>query len=115
MQVACVGEKRNTCRILVGKPEGKRRIRRPKPTGLRAGQTVVRIPGQTNVHLFSKTSIPALACYKEVWRDRLNTKMDVGGSKKVREFLDELRNYISRTALLNGLPYPSFLLLLLLH
>jgi hypothetical protein len=37
------------------------------------------------------------------------------GSKKFREFLDKLRNYISRTALLNGLPYPSILLLLLLH
>jgi hypothetical protein len=29
-QVACVGEERNTFRVLVGKPEGKRPLGRPR-------------------------------------------------------------------------------------
>ena len=47
VHAACVWEEINMCRVLVEKPEGKRRIRTPELTGLRAGQTVVRNPGQT--------------------------------------------------------------------
>jgi hypothetical protein len=63
------------------------RIKRPRPTGLRTGLTVVRIPGHTIIHSFSKTSRRALVCYKEVWRTRLNKKMDVGIPKKSGNFL----------------------------
>jgi hypothetical protein len=28
--VACMGEKRNACRVLVGKPEGKQQLGRPR-------------------------------------------------------------------------------------
>jgi hypothetical protein len=30
MGVNCMGKKRNACKILIGKPEGKRSLRRPR-------------------------------------------------------------------------------------
>jgi hypothetical protein len=81
VHAACVGEKRNTYRIFVGKPDGTRRLRKPKPTRLRAGRSGFQIPEDLYIYIFSKTSIPALAEYKEQWRALMNTAMNVAVPK----------------------------------
>jgi hypothetical protein len=87
VHAACVGEKRNTYRIFVEKSEGKGRLRRLKPTRLRAVRSGIRIPAEPNIYIFSETSIPSLANHKGGWRALMNTAINAGVPKNAGNFL----------------------------
>jgi hypothetical protein len=70
--VACMGEGRNVCRVLVGKPEGKRQLERPRcrrEGGIKMDLRVVGWGGVEWIHL---------AQDRDCWRVVVNGVMNLG-------------------------------------
>jgi hypothetical protein len=68
-RVAYIGAKRNAYRILVGKPEGKRPIERPRCKWVDKMKIVLRATGWGGIDWID------LAQYRDQWRAVVNTVM----------------------------------------
>jgi hypothetical protein len=66
-----MGKKRNACRILVGKPEGKRRLGRPRRRWEDNIKMYIREIGWGNTEWID------LAQDRDQWRDLVNTVMNL--------------------------------------
>jgi hypothetical protein len=78
-----MGEKRNECRILVGKPEGRRPLGRPRCRWLDNIKIDLRERGWDGVDWVD------LAQDRDQWRALLNTAMNL----RVRKVLEWLHNW----------------------
>jgi hypothetical protein len=82
-----MGEKMNACRILVGKPERKRPLGRPRckwEEDIKMDLREIRWAGIDWI---------CMAQDKDRWRALVNTVMKLRGSVKCWEILEQLRNW----------------------
>jgi hypothetical protein len=81
-----MGGKRNSYRLLVGKPEGKRPPKRPRPKGeynIKINVKEVGLQGVDCIHLDQGT---------DKWQDLVKVAMSLRVTYTEETFLDQLRN-----------------------
>jgi hypothetical protein len=95
-----MGEKRNACRMLVGKSEGKRRLGRPRRRWVDNNKTGLREVGWDGMDWID------LAQDRDQWRTLLNTVMNFGfhkmlGSSSVTAQLVASREWLNSMTLVS--------------